>query len=219
MSAGTLAPLHGLVLAGGASRRMGRDKAALAYHDGKTQLEWTAELLARHCEQVFVSIRPDQARDPLRSGRPAIVDRHAGLGPIAGIAAAQAQWPGHAWLVLACDLPFVTDAAVADLVRHRDGRPVVAFRSAHDGLPEPLCAIFEPLTRAGIEAAIATGTNCPRKFVIGTGVPLLEQPHPTTLDNVNTLEEHAGAVESCSRRTSSALAGEFAGSAGEGRRP
>jgi len=183
-----LAALHGLVLAGGASRRMGRDKAALAYH-GRPQLEWARELLSRHCAQVFTSIRADQQDDPVRRGVPVIVDTQDGIGPIAGIAAAQAQWPEHAWLVLACDLPFVDDACIANLVSRRDGRPVVAYASSHDRLPEPLCAIYEPASRAGVLAAIESGRNCPRKFILGSGVELLEQLDPAALDNVNTPDE------------------------------
>jgi len=176
------------VLAGGASRRMGQDKAALAFH-GRPQLEWARATLARHCAGVFVSIRADQQDDPVRRGQPVIIDVHDGAGPIAGIAAAQAAHPDHAWLVLACDLPFVDDAAIGHLVSRRDGRPVVAYASSHDGLPEPLCAIYEPASREGVLAAIASGRNCPRRFIIGTGVALLAQPDPTALDNVNTPEE------------------------------
>lgn len=189
-----LAPLYGLVLAGGASRRMGQDKAALAFHD-RPQLDWARDMLARHCESVFSSIRADQQDDPVRRGRPVIVDVHDGAGPIAGIAAAQAAFPARAWLVLACDLPFVDDAAIAHLVSHRDGRSVVAYASSHDGLPEPLCAIYEPESRAGVLAAIASGRNCPRKFIINTGVALLTQPEPAALDNVNTPEELRRARE------------------------
>jgi molybdopterin-guanine dinucleotide biosynthesis protein A len=188
-----LAPLYGLVLAGGASRRMGRDKATLDYH-GQPQVRWTHALLARHCERAFVSVRTDQRDDPARAGLPQIADVHEGLGPIAGIAAAQAAFPQAAWLVVACDLPFLDDALLALLVRERGLYPVTAFRSAHDGLPEPLCAIYEPETRPGVLEAIARDRRCPRKFVIGTGVPLLDQPDPAALDNVNTPEELA-AVE------------------------
>lgn len=188
----TPAPLHGLVLAGGASRRMGQDKASLALH-GRPQLEWARELLARHCDQVFVSIRSGQRNDPVRRAQPVIIDMHDGAGPIAGIAAAQAAHPGHAWLVLACDLPFVNDDCIETLARHRDGRPVVAFASTHDGLPEPLCAIYEPASRDGVLAAIASGRNCPRKFILSTGVALLPQPDPAALDNVNTPDELARA--------------------------
>ncbi len=183
-----LAPLHGLVLAGGASRRMGQDKAALPLH-GRPQLEWALELLARHCERVYTSIRAGQQDDPVRRGHPVIIDVHDGAGPIAGIAAAQQAHPEHAWLVLACDLPFVDDASLAHLVGKRDGRPVVAYASSHDGLPEPLCAIYEPASRAGVLEAIASGRNCPRKYIIGTRVALLRQPDPVALENINTPEE------------------------------
>jgi molybdopterin-guanine dinucleotide biosynthesis protein A len=183
-----LAPLYGLVLAGGSSRRMGQDKAALALH-GRPQLDWAYDTLARHCQRVFVSIRADQQDDPVRRGRPVIVDVQGGAGPIAGIAAAQAAHPDNAWLVLACDLPFVDDAAIGHLISRRDGRPVVAYASSHDGLPEPLCAIYEPASREGVLSALASGRNCPRKFIVSTGVALLEQPDPAALDNVNTPEE------------------------------
>ena len=189
---------------------MGRDKASLTLH-GKPQLEWARELLARHCEQVFVSVRSDQRDDPLRRGLPVIVDRHVGIGPIAGIASAQAEWPDHAWLVLACDLPFVSDSVLDALVAHRDGRPVVAYRSAPDGLPEPLCAIYEPQTHAAIQAQIAADRHCPRKFIISTGVALLEQPDPSLLDNVNTPDDLELAR---AQLTSPASAGEVGRKAG-----
>jgi molybdopterin-guanine dinucleotide biosynthesis protein A len=166
--------LHGLVLAGGESRRMGRDKAALELH-GRSQVDWAFDLLSRHCERVFVSVRPGQEGDPARSGHPTIVDRHTGVGPIAGIAAALAAHPEAAWLVVACDLPLLSDATLEALVAARGREPVTAFRSAHDGLPEPLCAIYEPSTRPGIEAAIARA-NCPRNSC----GPSLLPGHPTS---------------------------------------
>jgi molybdenum cofactor guanylyltransferase len=190
--ASDIAPLFGLVLAGGSSTRMRRDKAALAIH-GHTQLEWAHALLARHCERTFVSVRPDQRDDDVRARFPQIVDLHAGIGPIAGIAAAQATHPQAAWLVLACDLPFVDDELLAQLrAARRAGQPITAYRSTSDGLPEPLCAIFEPASAGLVREAIAAARNCPRKLVIASGVPLLEQSSPR-LDNVNTPEDLAAA--------------------------
>ena len=61
-SPATKAPLYGLVLAGGRSTRMQRDKAALAYH-GRTQLEWAMDLITPFVERAFVSVRPDQQSD------------------------------------------------------------------------------------------------------------------------------------------------------------
>jgi len=189
-------PLYGLVLAGGRSSRMQRDKAALAYH-GRTQLEWAMELIAPFVERAFVSVRPDQASDPVRAKFAQIVDLHDNLGPIAGIVAAQAAHPDVAWLVLACDLPFLDAATLKHLVWARqEDRPATAYRSSHDGLPEPLCAIYEPASRETVMAYVATGKNCPRKFLIRSEAHLIEEPNPRALDNVNTPEEYGSAMSS-----------------------
>jgi molybdopterin-guanine dinucleotide biosynthesis protein A len=179
-------PIFGLVLAGGRSTRMGRDKAALDW-EGRPALERAFELLAACCEHAFVSVRPDQAGDPLRAALPQIVDGEAGSGPIAGIAAAQAAHPQAAWLVVACDLPFVDAATLSELLLRRDPlRLATAYRSAHDGLPEPLCALWEPASRVPVLEFIAAGRHCPRKFLIQYGAALIDLPHPQALDNVNT---------------------------------
>jgi len=78
----TAAPVYGLVLAGGRSSRMHRDKAALQYH-GRTQLDWAMSLIVPYVERAFVSVRPDQAEDPVRARFPTIADTHENLGPIA----------------------------------------------------------------------------------------------------------------------------------------
>jgi molybdopterin-guanine dinucleotide biosynthesis protein A len=223
---GKAAPrVYGLVLAGGHSTRMQRDKATLAYH-GKTQLEWAMALVGPHVERAFVSVRPGQ-NDPVRDRFEQIVDTHDGLGPIAGILAAQARHPEVAWLVLACDLPFIEKATLDYLLAERDpARQATAFRSGHpnnprhnraaterparespagasegipsgdNGLPEPLCAIYEPSSREAILAHVAAGRDCPRKFLINADTKLLDQPNPRALDNVNTPEEHGSAMAS-----------------------
>lgn len=199
------APLYGLVLAGGASTRMLRDKAALDYH-GKPQLQWSWELLDQLCERAFISVRADQARDPVRAPLPQIVDALAGKGPIAGIAAAQAAHPDAAWLVLACDLPYLTRAAVAHLIAHRDpSHLATAYRSSHDGLPEPLCAIYEPVSRPLIAAYIHGGKQCPRKFLTQSDVNLLDQVDRRWLDNANTPDEYRAITGAANRATAPAV--------------
>src|SRR5262245_912389 len=132
---------------------MQSDKALVDYH-GKPQVEWAAELIAPFCASVHLSVRAGSADTPV-AGLPVIVDEHDGAGPIAGIAAAQEAHPDAAWLVVACDLPFLDAATLGHLVSHRDAaRIATAYRSAHDGLPEPLCAIWEPSSRAAVRAAI-----------------------------------------------------------------
>jgi molybdopterin-guanine dinucleotide biosynthesis protein A len=186
-------PVHGLILAGGSSSRMHRDKAALPY-GGKSQLDRAFELAGRHLTKVFVSVRASQTTDPTRAQRPLIVDCIAGEGPIVGIRSALAAYPDVAWLVLACDLPFLSDAALSQLLRERDADGLAtAYRSAHDGLPEPLCAIWEPAAGPALASYQIDGGHCPRKFLIRHAVRLLEPLDRRALDNVNTPEEYAEA--------------------------
>lgn len=193
--AGTVpAPLYGLVLAGGRSTRMQRDKAALEYA-GRSQLERAVELIAPLVERVFVSVRPEQAGEPLRGRFAQIVDSGEVAGPIAGIIAAQSLHPDAAWLVLACDLPLLDSQTLGHLLRSRQpGRQATAYRSTHDGLPEPLCAIYEPSSREAIGAYVAAGRDCPRKFLINADTTLLDQPQLGALDNVNTPEEYGSVM-------------------------
>ena len=204
MIATRAAPVYGLVLAGGRSTRMQRDKATLSYH-GRTQLEWAMSLIEPHVERAFVSVRPEHNGDPIRARFAQIVDTREDLGPIAGIMAAQARYPDAAWLVLACDLPFLDSATLEHLLRaRRPGSPATAFRSSHDGLPEPLCAIYEPSSREAIGAHVAGGKQCPRKFLINANAHLIDEPNPRALDNINTPEEYGSAMASLSPDASAA---------------
>jgi molybdopterin-guanine dinucleotide biosynthesis protein A len=186
--------VYGLILAGGSSSRMHRDKAALRYQ-GKSQLDRAFELASRHVSRVFVSVRADQTADPTRAQRPMIVDSIAGEGPIVGIRSALAEYPQFAWLVLACDLPFLSDAALSQLLLERDASSLAtAYRSVHDGLPEPLCAIWEPAAARALAAYAVEGGRCPRKFLIRHATRLLEPLDRRALDNVNTPEEYSQAL-------------------------
>jgi molybdenum cofactor guanylyltransferase len=189
------APIHGLVLAGGSSSRMKRDKATLLY-EGKSQLDRAVELVARHVRRVFVSVRGTQSGDAGRARYPLIVDSVAGQGPIVGIRSALAAHPDAAWLVVACDLPFLSDGALSQLLAGRDpAASATAYSSVHDGLPEPLCAIWEPKAAAEIDAFMAKGKDCPRKFLLNHSARLLEPKDRRALDNVNTPEEYDRALD------------------------
>src|ERR1700690_4215463 len=99
--------IFGLILAGGYSRRMGRDKALLEFH-GRPQVQYIFDLLNKYCDQVFLSKRVDQKDHkniPTINDAPEFTDH----GPLGGILSAMKEFPDANWLVLACDLPFITD--------------------------------------------------------------------------------------------------------------
>lgn len=187
------AELYGLVLAGGRSTRMKRDKASLEYA-GKPQLARAMALIGPLVARAFVSVRPDQLHDRYRTAYDTITDLQPDLGPLAGIQAALRAHPGQAWLVLACDLPFLSPQTLQHLIARRaTARLATAYRSQFDGLPEPLCAIYEPASRGPLEAWIEQGQRCPRAWLSSSDVELLDLPEPRALDNVNTAEEYVAA--------------------------
>ena len=186
-------PLFGLVLAGGESRRMGQDKALLV-RGGQSQLSYIASLLEGVAERVFVSARRDQQDDAERGQFATIVDRYEDIGPIAGILSAMEEYPDADWLIVACDLPNIDAETLEYLVAHRGGGPFTAYRSSHDGLPEPLCAIYAAGSDRVLRHFVDDGLHCPRKMLINSDTLLLEQPNPAALDNVNTPDDLAASV-------------------------
>jgi molybdopterin-guanine dinucleotide biosynthesis protein A len=187
-------PVYGLVLAGGKSRRMGRDKALLD-HNGQSQLAYVAGVLDACVEKVFVSTRPDQADDEQRAQYAQIVDRYENLGPVAGILSALEEKPEVDWLVVACDLPNIDEQTIRYLLEQREGeQDFTAFTSSHDGLPEPLCAVYPSGCDSIIRQFVDEGMNCPRKILIRSETRLLDQPSPEALDNVNTPDDLQNSV-------------------------
>ncbi|MEE8426710.1 MAG: molybdenum cofactor guanylyltransferase [Woeseiaceae bacterium] len=178
--------IYGLVLAGGKSRRMGEDKALLV-RDGTSQLEHIAALLQAVTDKVFVSTRAEQQDERVRRRFEQIVDQFDDIGPIAGILSAMQEYPHVDWLVVACDLPNVDDETIRFLLANRSvEQPFTAYRSSHDDLPEPLCAVYRTGADAIIRKFVDEGLVCPRKILMRSDTCLLSQPNPASLDNVNT---------------------------------
>ena len=102
----------GVVLAGGASERMGSDKADLMLGD-ETFLERAVGKLARHFLTVLVA-GGDNAPEP----SVLVADSQPGLGPLAGIAAAL-EHAGEDIFVMAVDTPLLSDEAIERLSGHQ----------------------------------------------------------------------------------------------------
>ncbi|PYQ61250.1 MAG: hypothetical protein DMF53_15460 [Acidobacteria bacterium] len=138
----------GVVLAGGSSRRMGRDKTLLAA-GGESLPATAARRLAAVCAEVAVA---DRGRG-LLPGLPSLPDG-PGRGPAAGILGGAAAYPGRRLLVLACDLPRVPEALLAALVRPPKTDWVVP--RWREGV-EPLCALYGPAALAALGRRVARG--------------------------------------------------------------
>ena len=173
---------------------MGRDKALLS-HDGMTQLDRAMSALGAATERQFVSARADQADDPERSRYDQVIDRYEDLGPVAGILSAMETHPNSDWLVVACDLPNLDSDTLTYIAGNRvESDPLTAYRSTHDGLPEPLCAIYAAGSENIVRAFVDDGLICPRKMLIRAEATLIDQPNPHALDNVNTPEDLEASI-------------------------
>lgn len=190
------ANIRGLVLAGGRSRRFGVDKAAIEY-DHQPLLARTVGILQSVLDDVYVSVRPDQRDDDLRARYRLVFDQNESLGPASGILAAHRERPEVAWLAVACDMPRVDAEALEFLIQARVGhRAATAYRSTIDGLPEPLCAIYEPDTLARLQRQAIVGQGLSlRDLLARSDVELVDPKDPGLLANINTADDLAQLSE------------------------
>ena len=138
--------IHVAVLAGGQSRRMGRDKALLPL-GGQTLIEHVLAA-ARPLGYPRVIIGDPTAYAHL--GLLVLPDLRPKLGPLGGLYTALSTTTAPV-LLLACDLPFLTPEFLRHLVNRRGPQAVVPYTDA--GL-QPLCALYEPSCLAAVETAI-----------------------------------------------------------------
>ncbi|MFT4553478.1 MAG: molybdopterin-guanine dinucleotide biosynthesis protein A [Chlamydiales bacterium] len=187
-------PVYGLLLAGGYSTRMGSDKALLKYH-GKTQVEHCYDLLSQVCSKTFVSKRKEQSFAGIERDFPVLTDRFLDFGPLGGILSALCHEPKAAWLVLACDLPFLDQDTLEVLLDGRNPfKMATAYKNIDKGFPEPLCAIYEPKIITRLLASMGLGYECPKKVLLNSPVELLEQSNLRSLENVNEPLEYQEAI-------------------------
>jgi molybdopterin-guanine dinucleotide biosynthesis protein A len=190
--------VEGFILAGGASSRMGTDKARLEL-DGLNFVERIESALA------FITTRASLVGVPLERGAawPALTvvsDVHVKWGALGGLHAALAACEAEWAAVVACDLPFVTGELFVRLASLRENFDAVMPLQA-DGRLQPLCALYrvsKALPR--VEELIANGERRPRALLglIQTRTVAFEElgdlPGADSFFlNVNTPEDYAHA--------------------------
>ena len=183
--------LYGLVLAGGKSSRMGKDKSTLSYHSEIQQRSVVHQLLMRFCTAVYISCRAEQehiTQDDL----PYILDKNQYGGPMNGILSAHHLHPEVAWLVIAVDLPHVKESTIETLVSTRNPEKMATAYATHStGLPEPLVAIWEPQGLISAEEHLQQQLgNCPRKFLLKSDIHLVFPADDLELFNANYPEDY-----------------------------
>ena len=187
-------PLYGLILTGGKSSRMSRDKGEINYH-GVSQVEHSFNLLKEFCSEVFVSCRSEQAELAHLKELPQIHDRFLGFGPIGGILSAMTTHRNASWVVLACDLPMINTEFLKTLLEARD--PLLAATALYNDDEkrfEPLAAIYEPKSYHKMFYFLAEGKTCPQKVLYNSQVKTIHfrkgDQLELNLQNANTPEDY-----------------------------
>ena len=177
----------GFVLAGGASSRMGRDKALLAYRE-TTLVEHVARAVREAVGSVALIGDPDRYTE---LGHAVYRDKVPACGPLGGIYTALSVSPADWNLVVACDMPGISAPALQGLI-DPEAKPgcncVMAVGPS--GEPEPLCAVYHRHCLPVLARAIRE-----KRFNMRDLVPELEAElrplDAASLANVNTPSEWA----------------------------
>jgi len=152
--------LTGVILAGGHSLRMGRDKAWLEV-EGRPLLARQAETLrAAGADEILISGRPEA--DYAGFGWRVVADEFAGAGPLAGIHAALRAARAPLLLVLAVDMPAMRPEVLAKLAQAAPPGGGAVPRIA--GWVEPLAAFYPRLAGAMLEALLRSGSRAAHGF-------------------------------------------------------
>lgn len=144
--------ITGIILAGGKSSRMGKDKGLCGFK-GKPLVSYAINTLAPLCKNLMISANyfPEKYAE---YNFPVVEDEIKGIGPIGGILSCLKKSPTRHNLVLSCDTPFVSTDFFRYLLENIENYQVVA-PSHETFLIEPLSAYYNTNVIADMEAVVS----------------------------------------------------------------
>ena len=143
-----------VILAGGQSRRMGRDKAFLSLR-GRRLIDIVLDRMAGVCDELLVVAQDVQAGAYLDLPAGLVEDEYRGIGVLGGLHAGLKAAMHEVCLVVGCDMPFLNTTLLQAFIEWSVGYDVVLMRDGH--LVEPLHAVYRRTCLPAIEASIERG--------------------------------------------------------------
>ncbi len=186
-------PLAAVILAGGASRRMGRDKATTMF-GGKTLVEQVVSAVSSRCAPVFVMAAPGQALPAVQAV--ILRDEMQGEGPLLatgrGLRAAAEAGLDLAF-VCAVDMPLLSSELIDELAGPavRLGAEVVL---PWDGRSHYLAGIYRTSLHERVAGLVAAGKRSMRALIDTVDTQQVVMPEQPSLTNVNTAAELTAAA-------------------------
>ncbi|MBM3934770.1 MAG: molybdenum cofactor guanylyltransferase [SAR202 cluster bacterium] len=192
--------ISGIVLAGGMSRRLGRNKA-LEPIGGEPLITRVIGRLSRVTDEIVVNVNDAEraAVLPLPKTTKVAVDIYPDSGSLGGIYTGLSAASGDWGIVVACDMPFLNLELFRRMVGLREGYDAVV--PVLDGRPEPTHAVYSKRCLHFIEAKLKSNDLKIAKFFDGVRVRYVAQSEVEQIDperlsffNVNTQEDLDRAV-------------------------
>lgn len=182
------APIRGLLLSGGFSTRMGRDKGTLIWQHEPLILH-QLQLLHTLTDNVLISCREEQ-RSLYSPFGELLVDQLPPSGPISGLLTAFRHDPSHAWLVIPVDMPYMDQVHLSRLIDARDPEAIATvFIDPVHQILQPLAAIWEPAAMPIIESAWANEHLSLRRLLEKHQVATVSVESSLVLHNLNRPED------------------------------
>ena len=175
-----------IILAGGESRRMGRDKALLPYR-GKSLVEHCRDTLAPHFGEILLS-----ANDPEKYGFlnvPVVIDEERGRGPLMAIYSALGASSSEVNFVIACDIPEIDISFMLKLLDYANAYDAVIARTG-EGMVEPLFSFYRKSLRKTMREILDEGNNKITLLYDRCDVKYLQMEDSSWYRNINTEEEY-----------------------------
>lgn len=155
-------PFTAVLLAGGKSTRMGRDKAGVLLHGQPLWQRQLATLRAVQPAELFISGKADAAY--ASEGVEIVADNFPGLGPLSGLEAALRRATHPLVLILAIDLPAVTPALLASLLASASDSTTGCVPRGADCF-EPLAAVYPRACLPVVEVCLRDTDRSMQRFV------------------------------------------------------
>ncbi|MDO9512454.1 MAG: molybdenum cofactor guanylyltransferase [Bacteroidales bacterium] len=180
----------GLILAGGQSRRMGRDKA-LSPIRGLRLIDYAIQSLSFLSPRILISYNGILPADITIT---TVCDIIPGHGPASGLHASLTACPTSRCLVISTDMPLIGREFLMDLLQYPSSKPIVAAMSP-DGFVEPLCAVYEASLSVLLKQQMENGRNKLMDFLSMAGYEAVDSSKISKhwsqemFSNINTPED------------------------------
>ena len=186
----------GLVVCGGQSTRMGRDKSLIDYH-GIPQWQFAYNLLHPHCSRIVISCNTSQTKQ-FQSVNNILVDdaKFTEIGPMGAVLTAFRAYPSSPLLVIGCDYPLVASDDLSNLMKTRqEGIDAVCLYHEAGQVEEPLVALYEPSMHPILLTCFRNSDFSLRKALVRSSALRIAPASANSLATADTPEQMTQLME------------------------